>query len=639
MTQKDLIFGYGKLGYRADIDGLRAIAILLVLIFHAFPEYLPGGFIGVDVFFVISGFLISTIIFEHLENNTFSYLYFYSRRIKRIFPGLLFTLITCYLVGWYILFPNEFRQLGKHIASGAAFVSNVVLWNEVGYFEQDATKNPLLHLWSLATEEQFYIFLPLLLAFIWKRKYNFLIVITFIMILSFVINILSTRHDSIAGFYSPLSRFWELALGCTLAYLKLYKSNYLIRQANLRALLGCILIAASTLLLNQEKHFPGLWALLPTLGAFLIISSGEKAWINRRILSNKILVWLGLISFPLYLVHWPLLSFARIIEVDKLRWSIRCTICLISIFIAFIIYQYIEKPIRQHSARKLKPILLLIFVILSGILGYITFLFNGFNSRFPVIIQKIINHADYNYHVGYREGSCFLKPDQDYHNFKVNDCTTHNSAHSLIYLWGDSHAAHLYPGLKETLEKNYRITQLTASACPPILGMTLKNRPHCKRINDFVFKQIKKEVPNSVILAANWTFYKWREIDFTIQKLHSSGIKNIIIVGPVPNWSRGGLPVTMLNLVKNSRLGIIPKRLKEGLNIRAQEVDKKMFLYTKEQNLYYISPIKILCNDNGCLAAAKIGNTEELTAWDQAHLTDIGSYTLVSHFPSSYFNG
>ncbi len=204
--------------YRPDIDGLRAVAVLSVVGFHAFPSWVGGGFIGVDIFFVISGFLISTIIFDNLEDNSFSFIEFYSRRIKRIFPALLLVMISCFCIGWLVMFSDEFKQLGKHIAGGASFVSNFIFWGESGYFDTTAASKPLLHLWSLGIEEQFYIIWPLVLFLSWKLRFNLLAVSGMIALISFLLNLSILGEDAVAAFYSPQSRFWELLLGSVLAY-------------------------------------------------------------------------------------------------------------------------------------------------------------------------------------------------------------------------------------------------------------------------------------------------------------------------------------------------------------------------------------------------------------------------------------
>ena len=207
--------------YRPDIDGLRAVAVLSVVVFHAFPTLLKGGFIGVDVFFVISGFLISTIILKSLNNGTFSFREFYGRRVRRIFPALTIVLFSSLTLGWFGLLSDELNQLGKHVAAGAGFVSNLVLWSEVGYFDSSANSKPLLHLWSLGVEEQFYIVWPLLLWSAWKLRINVLLVTLLIAGSSFLLSLNKVGYDITAAFYSPQTRFWELLAGSLLAWYQL----------------------------------------------------------------------------------------------------------------------------------------------------------------------------------------------------------------------------------------------------------------------------------------------------------------------------------------------------------------------------------------------------------------------------------
>ncbi|MBP6089098.1 MAG: acyltransferase, partial [Polaromonas sp.] len=209
--------------YRPDIDGLRAIAVLLVVVHHAFPKLLPSGFIGVDLFFVISGFLITTIIFQNLERGSFSFLDFYTRRIKRIFPALALVLLACLVYGWFTLLPADYKLLGKHTVAGAAFVSNFAFWNESGYFNGDSKLKPLLHLWSLGIEEQYYIVWPLIAWFAWKKQVNLLKVCLVLLIASLLANIVTVKYNAVAAFFSPATRFWELLVGSVLAYVALHR--------------------------------------------------------------------------------------------------------------------------------------------------------------------------------------------------------------------------------------------------------------------------------------------------------------------------------------------------------------------------------------------------------------------------------
>jgi len=404
--------------YRADIDGLRAIAVLSVVGFHAFPNWVKGGFIGVDIFFVISGYLISTILFENLERDTFSFTEFFARRIKRIFPALLLVLVSCLVLGWFALLPGEYKQLGKHIAGGAGFISNFLFLNEAGYFDNAAETKPLLHLWSLGIEEQFYIVWPFLLWLAWKKRFNLLTITVVVAFISYYLNVEGVRSDPIATFYSPQTRFWELLCGSLLAWFDLYKKDRFVnvrnkldaclvgiiyRQApetngkalsNLLSLSGILFIAYGVYTITKKSPFPGAWALLPTLGAVLIISAGAQAWINRVILSNRVLVWFGIISFPLYLWHWPLLSFAQIIEGERPSWKILITALVISVVFAWLTYRLIEKPIRFGKNGKYKTILLVVLMFIVGYGGYNVYGRDGLEFRFKKqkAVLEIIAH-------------------------------------------------------------------------------------------------------------------------------------------------------------------------------------------------------------------------------------------------------
>ena len=370
--------------YRPDIDGLRAIAVLSVVAFHAFPEWITGGFIGVDIFFVISGYLISTILFENLVKGYFSFSDFYARRVLRIFPALILVLVSCFAFGWTTLLADEFMQLGKHMAAGAGFISNLVFWDEAGYFDNSADTKPLLHLWSLGIEEQFYFVWPALLWLAWKRHINFLTVTICIAIASFVINIATVYTNPVAAFYSPLSRFWELLIGAILAYIVLYKKDLVARRGKSSDVIGLIGLSVFILgiaLLTKTSIFPGWWALLPTLAGAFMIFAGPHAWVNRIILSNKVFVWFGLISYPLYLWHWALLSFARIVEGDVPSLSIRISLVTLSIVISWLTYRFIERPLRFGGRNKVKVIALVLLMTLVGFIGFNTYGRDGLEFR------------------------------------------------------------------------------------------------------------------------------------------------------------------------------------------------------------------------------------------------------------------
>ena len=397
MSQPDL--SHPK--YRPDIDGLRAVAVLSVVIYHASPYTLKGGFAGVDVFFVISGFLISTIIFENLHRASFSFGEFYARRVRRIFPALFAVLVACYAAGWYVLLADEFSQLGKHIVAGAGFVSNVVLWRESGYFDTIAETKPLLHLWSLGVEEQFYIAWPLLLWVVWKRRLGFIATALIIALASFVMNVMNVRLHQAATFYLPMTRLWELLTGSVLAWIVLNRQGVRLETGNrfgewlgslvetktrwldhpvvtnLMSCAGAALLAYGFWRMNKGVAFPGKWALLPVVGTALVMFAGPRALINRWVLSNRVAVWFGVISYPLYLWHWPLLSFARIVEGGTPALNTRRLCVVAAVALAWLTYRLIERPIRFGGHSRVKVAAMATLMTLMGAVGVGTAMVGG----------------------------------------------------------------------------------------------------------------------------------------------------------------------------------------------------------------------------------------------------------------------
>jgi peptidoglycan/LPS O-acetylase OafA/YrhL len=456
--------------YRADIDGLRAIAVLSVVGFHAFPDWIKGGFIGVDIFFIMSGYLITSIIFDNLKNEHFSFIEFYSRRIRRIFPALLLILIACYAFGWFVLLASEFSQLGTHIEAASWFISNFALWKESGYFDNASDTKPLLHLWSLAIEEQFYIVWPLLLWLAWKRKFNFLIVTLLVLICSFALNVATIDSHPIAAFYSPLSRFWELLVGSALAYMALYrqdiKRNLNATYPNLCSLLGIALISIGIAVLDKQSAFPGWWALLPTVGTTLIIASDSKSWLNQKVLSSKILVWFGLISYPLYLWHWPLLSFGQILTAGELSNAYKAMLVIFSIALAFLTYQFWEKLLR-HQGDKV-AITLLLVVVTIGYAGWNIHAREGLEFRYRKMMtfsddmkRDFMKWEDKNM---YPTGTCnpgFIYPEAHV----CLQSKPNTEADTVVF--GDSHAFHAYWGIAKSFGDQGHVVKLIGKGgCP-----------------------------------------------------------------------------------------------------------------------------------------------------------------------------
>lgn len=508
--------------YRSDIDGLRAFAVLSVVLFHAFPEFITGGFIGVDVFFVISGFLISTIIFEKLEQGSFSFTDFYARRVRRIFPALILVLLTSFILGWCILFVSEYKQLGKHIASGAGFVANLILWSESGYFDNLADTKPLLHLWSLGIEEQFYIIWPPILWAAWRFKISFLPIILAIALASFALNLYGIAIDPVATFYSPLTRFWELLIGSLLAYLAVFGVKYPklavsnATQANAYSWVGLVLFVAGLFLINKESGFPGAWVLLPTLGAALFIQAGPSAWFNKVVLGSSVLVWFGLISYPLYLWHWPLLSFARILSSSVPELEIRIGVVALSILLSWLTYRFVEKPIRFASgisffgewfvSKKTITIALVVGLFLMGFAGYLANYKNGSHSR---LVNKINIDPESGYDgvagVDLIE-DCGLANSPGIDKSWFGTCLRDSRPPVKYALVGDSHAASLFRGLVRTSNEGGRWLFIGGPGGKGAVSTVISSNPIFKRFSpnsEYAIQSLAKNKDIEVVLFAS----------------------------------------------------------------------------------------------------------------------------------------
>ncbi len=503
------------LNYRPDIDGLRAFAILLVIIYHAYPRFLRGGFIGVDIFFVISGYLITRIILKGLAQGNFSLLEFYSRRIKRIFPALLVVLIFCLFSGWFILLSDEYQALGKHIAAGAIYISNFVLESEAGYFDTSAELKPLLHLWSLSIEEQFYLVFPILLIMAFRLHLNPIFIILVCLFFSFFLNINQIKTNPGKIFFHPQTRAWELLIGSSIAYINLYyrpafdriAQRLLIHKpldkekslANIFSWLGFILIIIAWISFNnKDMNFPGGWALMPSIGAACIILAGEKAWFNRCILANKTAIFIGLISYPLYLWHWPLLSYLQIIEMEKPSSSLRFFALVLSFILAWGTYQFVEKKFR-HRNHWITPVSLLISLFLVGAIGFQVFLQRGYSERFP----------DFS---NWKTGKIGLVPWENNNLITQQPCLEkygdyvfclqqNSNKPATAMLIGDSHANHLYPGLlsKPTLTGG-NLFNFGVSSCLPFFNNL--DKECTSLINKALEIAIKTPTVKTVILSS-----------------------------------------------------------------------------------------------------------------------------------------
>lgn len=662
--------------YRPDIDGLRAIAVLAVVAFHAFGTVLPGGFIGVDVFFVISGYLIATILFTQLEQGCFSLMGFYARRIRRIFPALLLVLFASYGLGWLTLLPGEDQQLGKHIAAGAGFVANLALWREAGYFDNSAETKPLLHLWSLSVEEQFYILWPLLLCLAWRRKFTFfrilkeseykgsrkyrvLAVIAVLGLGSFYLSV--TTADRVVLFYAPQTRFWELLCGSLLAWGCLYQrapclafKTALPAQGrwvpHLLSGLGLVLLLGGFFGISKAVAFPGIWALVPVLAAVLIIAAGPQAWVNRTLLARRGMVWLGLISFPLYLWHWPLLSFARILGNEPARIATRIGAVLLAIVLAWLTWRLVEQPVRLGQKNPVKTRTLVLLMLGMASLGGYSYACGGWVWMVPWQGKNAAALIGYNGFNGKSEaafwqGGCFNLSENSsaFQNHHCDEAVF--AGRPTVFLVGDSHSAYLSQYLKGYLQaRRYNFVQFSAGYCTPL--SVLDHRQRCQEINRYVWQRIAAEHPEFLILSAHYLLWSDdphygeaapydRFINAQMARLKQLGVKEIFILGQMPTW-QDGLPAVLLRrFVRHGRP--IPPRTYQGVVPLSLAWDTKMAAQPYPQGVHYLSLKNALCNKAGCLTMAGPNLGTDLLVFDYGHLTFSGAKWVTEQLLAPYF--
>ena len=503
--------------YRPDIDGLRAIAVLAVIAFHAFPEWVSGGFIGVDVFFVISGFLITNLIQGRLREQNFSILAFYASRVRRLFPSLILVLLACQTFAWFALLSDEYKSLGKHISATALLIPNWIFWSERGYFDYAANTKPLLHLWSLGIEEQFYLFWPLTLCLLFKYKLNAIRVTSLLLLGSFLLNLFLIEKNTSATFFLPFTRIWELLAGSLLAFCvqadfvkhsslraKL-SSNTVVNQA--LSILGLLLLSGGLLFIHQDQLFPGSWALLPVMGTVMIILAGNKAWFNQAVLSNRILVGIGLISYPLYLWHWPLLSFARILERGQPEWHISLFCIAIAFVLSLLTYFFIERPIRFGNHQKAKTYTLITLMVITAGIGFSTYISDGFKARFAN--QSIdVQLSDLSFDIP--------TSTEWYCSDSSNEgprCLSSGPDPTTVVI-GDSHALTIYAGLVERFKAKGQALGLYGGSdgCPPLLNVVIQDlggdtRNCLKKGTQAIRRVIEDPAIKEVILTSRGPMY------------------------------------------------------------------------------------------------------------------------------------
>lgn len=551
--------------YRPDVDGLRALAILPVMLFHAGVTGFTGGFVGVDIFFVISGYVIALSLHDDLEQGRFSVWRFYAKRIRRIFPALFVTVAVTAIFAYLLLLPSFFLDFSKSLLAAAVFLSNLYFWQASGYFAADAVFRPLLHTWSLSVEEQFYLFMPLATFVIYRYLgRRWLLILVPSILASLTLSAYASATAPTANFFLLPTRAWELLLGAALALGRFppMTSRWL---AEALGLIGLAMIAFAVLSFDEATAFPGLNALYPCLGTALLIYAGQERTARARplataLLSLRPLVFIGLISYSLYLVHWPIVSFLHYRSLDQPNAGEVLAMLAASFVLATLSWRFVEQPFRRPRSAAGKtaitqPRLLaggLAVMLVFAAAGGLGIAAGGFPQRMTDFVeQKIPGHQHWN------RGRCFLDDNPDIRRWQAAACTLTDGAGEgagpAVLLWGDSFAAHYVPGIVAHAARTpARVIQYTAAGCPPILSYYSHARPRCSQFNAHALTIIKDLEIDSVILSARWTDLQSRGLDQlqgTLAQLRSLGVQ-VTVIGQSPQFATS---VQVIAYAKGSR--------------------------------------------------------------------------------------
>lgn len=626
-----------KIKYRSDIDGLRAIAVILVVFYHVGFGFFSGGFIGVDVFFVISGYLITTIIKSEVESKTFSLSRFFARRIKRIVPGLFVVLVASSAAAWLILFPKDFLVYSDNLLATSISLSNYFLVNHAsGYFSLSVEQLPLLHTWSLSVEEQFYIIWPVAYLLIFRKMKGIIApaiaIVTSLILVSCVYSSILILKWPAASYYSLFSRAFEILLGCLVALIpnKTMKWNGFLSYLST---LSLIVIAICSIIISKESYFPGAMALVPCVAAALFILGGvgdNKGFANV-LLSNKVAVYIGKLSYPIYLWHWPIVSYLNYNGIEKTN-SVSFLILISTFILSVITYHFVELPVKEKVRSKFSITfftMLFPMMIFSFSVSYMIKINNGFEWRFGEI-KAYLNPSNNPEVV---RNKCFNSYDLSENGFCQLGVRDGKSKGIFI---GDSMAGH-YMAFIDFMAKDAGVTVFgsASSGLPPVYDV--KSHPESafqRKYEMLSYNKKRMKIAHSfdfVILAAGWGngypyFESEKAIDETIKEFVNSGIKVYIILRP-NGLEREMMKRALFTTARHGSIARLTAPLKPSVNGNIKHINQSRMIKV-------IDPNDVLCKNGEC----DVSIDGELIYIDKDHITEFGSKALASRYLSEFHN-
>jgi len=616
----------GGYGYRPDIDGLRAVAVLSVLFFHAGLPPFSGGFVGVDIFFVISGYLITSIIIEDIKRDRFSIGRFYERRVRRIFPALYLTVLVTVAGALALFSAMDLERLFESVSWLAFFGSNFYFADNSGYFDGSSEYSAILQTWSLAIEEQFYVLFPPLLLFLsMQKRVDSKWVLLALCVVSLSISIYLVDRDARPAFFSTAGRVWELLVGALIS-VGIFPAVCEARTRSTIAWVGIVLMLGSVFLLSRDTPFPGAFSVPVCVGTAAVIWSGSSGLtFVGQVLAWRPLVQVGLISYSLYLLHWPILVFARYWnhgELSSLQTIISLTLAFGG---AWVSYRFVETPLRKPKNGVPRRVVFGSAVLLmSGLamVGGAGMVWQG--GRYSDAEKTIA--AETKQALAER---CMLRDTETFESWPSEHCELSGTG-SAIAIWGDSFAAHYFSGFRErAIRLKSPMMFLAESSCPPIDGLKIPNRPGCASFNQGVMSFLALRRPSTVVLSADWMVYEKKKtldemfvdkfflLSETIRKLRENGSR-VIVIGPTPIFLA---PAAQIAASAGD----------DGVETANASYSRKFDLFFRELSkrgvIDYFPAYELFCRD---AAICRFRDGRELLFWDTGHMTKRGSDSVLA---------